>query len=164
MEEIKIYKSFWKFDLGMALILTFIIWGIYMLVNKEDGYKAGPMIVIGMFSIFAVVSAVRFARRRPHLIISDYALTVNSDEPWQVLFEEVESFIPSKYNGQDVIGVRYKQGTANWASEDEISSSQKSRVRYPENLHPGKPYEIYVSDLTVRCQSLCDMLNQKLRN
>jgi hypothetical protein len=31
-------------------------------------------------------------------------------------------------------------------------------------LHPGKPYEIYVSDLSVRCQSLCEMLNQRLRN
>lgn len=164
MEEIKIYKSFWKFDLGMALMLTFIIWGIYMLVNKEDGYKAGPIIVIGMFSILAVVSVVRFARRRPHLIISENALTVNTDEPWQVSFKEVESFIPSKCNGQDVIGVRYKQGTPNWASEEAICSSQKSRIRYPENLHPGKPYEIYVSDLSVRCQSLCEMLNQRLRN
>lgn len=164
MEEIKIYKSFWKFDLGMALMLTFIIWGIYMLLNKEDGYKAGAMIVIGMFFILAVVSVIRFARRRPHLTISEKALTVNTDEPWQVPFEEVESFVPSKYNGQDVISVRYKQGTPNWASEEEISSSQKSRVRYPENLHPGKPYEIYVSDLTVRCQQLCDMLNDRLRN
>ena len=126
MEEIKIYKSFWKFDLGMALMLTFIIWGIYMLVNKEDGYKAGPIIVIGMFSILAVVSVVRFARRRPHLIISDNALTVNTDEPWQVSFKEVESFIPSKCNGQDVAKISDTAGKGMCKNQEYVDYLQRA--------------------------------------
>ena len=46
--------------------------------------------------------------------------------------------------------------------EDEILDSRKSRVRYPENLHPGKPYEIYANGLEMKGQQLCDLLNQRL--
>lgn len=161
-EKIKVYRSFWKFDLGLALCLTFIIWGVYMFQNKEGAYKAGPMILILMFSIFAVCSIIRMIWKRPKLIITDEAVTVNAHDPWVVRFEDVQSFHAFKYNGQDVIGVRYKQGSENWAPEEEIMNSRKSRVRYPENLHPGKPYEIYVTDLSMTCLQLCDLLNERI--
>lgn len=80
-----------------------------------------------------------------------------------MLFNDVESFYPTRYNGQDIIGVRYKQGTENWKPEEEILDSRKSRIRYPENLHPGKPYEIYVHDLEIKGQQLCDLLNQMIQ-
>ena len=38
MNEIKVYESYWKFDLGLALSVTFIAWGVYLLLNKEDAY------------------------------------------------------------------------------------------------------------------------------
>lgn len=82
-----------------------------MFQNKEGAYKAGPMILILMFSIFAVCSIIRMIWKRPKLIITDEAVTVNAHDPWVVRFEDVQSFHAFKYNGQDVIGVRYKQGT-----------------------------------------------------
>ena len=162
MEEIKVYRSFWKFDLGLALCLTFIAWGVYMFQSKDDEYKAGPIILIIMFSIFAICSIIRYLRRRPKLIISDKSVTVNTEEPWVVRFEDVESFYTFQYNGHDVIGVRYKQATEYWALDEDIMNSRKARIRYPENLHPGKPYEIYVADLSMKCQPLCDLLNERL--
>ena len=161
-EEIKVYQSFWKLDLGLALSLTFIIWGVYMFQNKGDAYKAGPMILIIMFSIFAIMSFIRMIWKRPKLIITNEAVTVNTNEPWTVRFEDVESFYSFKHKGQDVIGIRYKQGTENWASEEEIKESRNSRVRYPENLHPGKPYEIYITDFSIKCPQLCDLLNERI--
>ena len=163
MEDIKVYKSFWKYDLGLALSLTFIVWGVYMFQNKDDAYKAGPMILIVMFGIFAFCTIIRYIWRRPKLEITDEAVRVNSDEAWEVRFEDVESFDTFKYNGHDVIEVRYKQGSENWAPEEEIIDSRKSRVRYPENLHPGKPYEIYVTGLSMKCEQLCDILNGRIR-
>lgn len=161
-EEIKIYKSFWKYDLGLALSLTFIVWGVYMFQNKEGAYKAAPMILIVMFCIFAISTILRYMFRRPKLTVTDKAVTVNASEAWDVRFEDVEAFSTFKYNGHDVIGVRYKKGSENWASEEEIVNSRKNRIRYPENLHPGKPYEIYVTDLTMKCQQLCDILNERI--
>lgn len=163
MDTIKIYKSFWKFDLGLALSLTFIIWGVYMFQNKEDDYMAGPMILLLMFGIFAACSIIRMIWKRPKLTITDEAVTVNANDLWVVRFEDVESFHAFKYNGQDVIGVRYKQCSENWAPEEEIMNSRKSRVNYPDNLHPGKPYEIYVTDLSMKCLQLCDLLNGKIK-
>ena len=161
-EEIKVYHSFWKFDLGLSLSLTFIVWGVYMFQNKGDVYEAGPMILIIMFSIFAIISFIRMIWKRPKLIITEEMVTVNTNEPWTVRFEDVESFYSFKYNGQDVIGVRYKQGAENWAPEEEIKESRDSRVRYPENLHPGKPYEIYVTDFSMKSPRLCDLLNERI--
>ena len=69
---------------------------------------------------------------------------------------------PLIHNGQDVIGVRYKQGAENWAPEEEIKESRDSRIRYPENLHPGKPYEIYVTDFSMKSPRLCDLLNGRI--
>lgn len=163
MEGIKVYRSFWKYDLGLALSLTLIIWGIYMFQNKEGAYKAGPIILIAMFGIFAICTIIRYIWRRPKLIITDKAVTVNTYEPWEVRFEDVESFTVAKYQGQEIIEVIFKQGTENWAPQEDIMNSRKSRVRYPENLHPGRPYEIYVADLSMRCQQLCDMLNERIK-
>ena len=80
-EKIIIYRSFWKFDLGLALSLTFIIWGVYMFQNKDGAYKAGPVILVLMFSIFAVCSIIRMIWKRPKLIITDEAVTVNANDP-----------------------------------------------------------------------------------
>ncbi len=161
MEKIKIYKSFWKLDLGLALCLTFGLWGGYMLRNEKWEFKAGPIILIIMFGIFAIVTVIRYIWRRPQLIITDKAVTVNTYDPWEVRFEDVESFSSLKHKGLEVIAIRYKQGTEHWAPEEEIENSRRARVRYPENLHPGKPYEIYVAGLSLDCQQICDILNDR---
>lgn len=162
MNEIKVYESYWKFDLALALSVTFIAWGVYLLLNKEDAYKAGPMIIIIMFSIFAIRSIIRWICKRPKLTITNETVTVNADEPWEIHFKDIDSFHLFKYNGHDVIGVRYKQGTEYWAQEEEIVNSRKNRIKYPENLHPGKPYEIYVTNLSMKGQQLCDLLNERV--
>ncbi len=163
IEKIKIYKSFWKFDLALALSLTFIAWGVYMFQNRDDAYKAGPMIVILMFCIFAISYIIRWICKRPKLVITDETVTVNTDEPWDVHFEDVDAFHLFKYKGYDVIGVRYKQGSEYWTSEEEILNGREDRRRYPENLHPGKPYEIYIADLSMKGPQLCDLLNERIR-
>lgn len=160
METIKVYESYWKSDTDLAWSLTICIWAVYAIL--KSGYEYSGMILLGMFGFFVVINILKRIWRKPRLIVYDSAVKVNTSEPWSVLFNDVESFYPTRYNGQDVIGVRYKQGTELWKPEDEILDSRKSRVRYPENLHPGKPYEIYANGLEMKGQQLCDLLNQRL--
>lgn len=160
MEAIKVYESFWKNDNRLAVSLTLCIWAVYMILKSQTEYSG--MILLGMFGFFVFISIINYVWRKPKLIIFDKVLKVNSPEPWVVHLNDVESFYPTIYRGQEIIGVCYKQGTENWKPEEEIVNSRKSRIRYPENLHPGKPYEIYVSNLAMTCQQLCDLLNGRV--
>jgi len=160
METIKVYESYWKSDMDLALSLTICIWAVYTIL--KSGYEYSGMILLGLFGFFVIVNILKRIWRKPKLIIYDEGIKVNTSESWTVLFNDVESFYPTRYNGQEVVGVRYKQGTASWKPEEEILDSWKSRIRYPENLHPGKPYEIYVTDLEIKGQQLCDLLNQRI--
>ena len=162
METIKVYESFWNSDNRLALSLTFCIWAVYMILESQSEHSG--LILLGMFGIFAISTILNYIWRKPKLIIYDQVIKVNSPEPWVVHLNDVEVFYPTSYRGQEAIGVCYKQGTENWKPEEEIVESRKSRIRYPENLHPGKPYEIYVTGLSMRCQQLCDMLNERLEN
>ena len=162
METIKVYESFWNSDNRLALSLTFCIWAVYIILESQ--YEYSGLILLGMFGIFAVSTILDYIRRKPKLIIYEKVLKVYSPEPWVVHLNDVEVFYPTSYRGQEAIGVCYKQGTENWKPEEKIVESRKSRIRYPENLHPGKPYEIYVTGLSMRCQQLCDMLNERLEN
>ena len=160
MEIIKVYESSWRNDTGLALSLTFTIWGVYMILTSRSE-NIGMLLVI-VFGLFVINAIIKYIWRKPKLIIYDEAVKVNAPEPWEVYFNDVESFYPTHYNGHDVIGVRYKQGTERWKDEEEIVDSRKFRIRYPENLRPGKPYEIYVTDLEIKGQQLCDLLNQRI--
>ena len=160
MGTIKVYESFWKSDTRLALSLTICIWAIYSILKSQDEYSG--LILSGMFGLFAASTIFSYFWRKPRLIIYDQVLKVNSPEPWVVHFDDVEVFYPTNYHGQEAIGICYKKDTENWKPEEEVRETRKSRIRYPENLHPGKPYEIYVTDLSLRCQQLCDMLNERL--
>ena len=160
MEAIKVYESFWKSDNRLALSLTICIWAVYSILKSQ--YEYSGMILLGMFGFFVISTIFSYFWRKPRLIIYDQVIKVNSPEPWVVRFNEVEAFYPTRHRGQEAIGVCYKQGTENWKPEEEIRETRNSRIRYPENLHPGKPYEIYVTDLSLKCQQLCDMLNERL--
>ena len=160
METIKIYESFWNNDTRLAASLTVCIWAVYMILKSQSAYSG--TILLGMFGFFLLITIFNYLWRKPKLIIFDQVIKVNSPDPWVVHLNDVESFYPTIYRGQEAIGVCYKQGTEYWKPEEEIANSRKWRIRYPENLHPGKPYEIYAGGLQMTCQQLCEMLNERL--
>ena len=160
METIKIYESFWNNDTRLAASLTVCIWAVYMILKSQSAYSG--TILLGMFGFFLLITIFNYLWRKPKLIIFDKVIKVNSQDPWVVHLNDVESFYPTIYRGQEAIGVCYKQGTEYWKPEEEIANSRKWRIRYPENLHPGKPYEIYAGGLQMTCKQLCEMLNERL--
>ena len=44
-------------------------------------------------------------------------------------------------------------------SDEEIENGRIFRIRYPENLHPGQPYDIYVTGLAKKPQEILEILN-----
>ena len=100
--------------------------------------------------------------RKPKLIITDYSVTINADEPWEVFFEEVDSFYLSHFKNQELICIRYKKDVEAGISDLEIENGRIFRIRYPENLHPGQPYDIYVTGLAKKPQEILEILNHSV--
>ena len=98
METIKVYESYWKSDTDLAWSLTICIWAVYAIL--KSGYEYSGMILLGMFGFFVVINSLKRIWRKPRLIVYDSAVKVNTSEPWSVLFNDVESFYPTRYNGR----------------------------------------------------------------
>ena len=163
MEKIRIYTSVWKPILAITLSFAFLIWGIYLLNNAESNFKAGPAILKGMFAIYTANFVIGLIWRKPKLIISDESVMVNTYEPWEVRFDEVDSFYLARFKRQDVIGIRYKKDVEAGITDEEIAAERKARVKYPENLHPGQPYDIYVTGMSMKPQEILKLLNEQLK-
>ena len=69
----------------------------------------------------------------------------------------VQDYLAGK--GRKIIGIRYKDNIADGITDVEIAKGRKERRKSPLT---GYPYEIYVGDLAMPQQKLCDLLNSKL--
>ncbi|MBQ6205257.1 MAG: hypothetical protein IJK46_14370 [Prevotella sp.] len=48
-------------------------------------------------------------------------------------------------------------------NNQEIESNRIFRIRYPENLHPDAPYDIYVTGLSKKPQEILNLLNEHIK-
>ena len=145
MKKIKIYSKNWnRIVLPAFAILTLIL----LVLGIKMAHNSG--------SEFNVI-------RKPKLIITDYSVTINADEPWEVFFEEVDSFYLSHFKNQELICIRYKKDVEAGISDLEIENGRIFRIRYPENLHPGQPYDIYVTSLAKKPQEILEILNNLVK-
>ena len=162
MKKIKIYGSKFSPIAGIIMLFAFMVGCMFGMYQSGGKSNSGILIPAMIYALYAAISIVAFAIRKPKLIISDYSVMVNTYVPWEVCFEEVDSFYPTSYKGQDVIGIRYKKdieaGTTIEEVEDGISMRKKTL------LNPGEPYDIYVSGLSKTPQEICNLLNQRLKD
>ena len=160
MKKIKIYGSKFNPIAGIIMFFAFMTGCMFAIYQSGGKSNSGIMIPAMMFALSAAISIVAFAIRKPKLIISDYSVMVNTYVPWEVCFEEVDSFYPTSYKGQEMIGIRYKKdieaGITIEDVEDGISARKKTL------LNPGEPYDIYVSGLAKKPKDILNLLNQQL--
>ena len=164
MEKIKIYSKNWSRIILPAfafIIVVGIVLGIK--IHQDAGHKFNPMFMAILLAFVIANYIIASVIRKPKLIITDYSVTINADEPWEVCFEEVDSFYASHFKKQEVICIRYKKDVEAGISDQEIENNRIFRIRYPENLHPGAPYDIYVTGLAKKPQEILDLLNEKLK-
>ena len=162
MKKIKIYGSKFSPIAGIIMLFAFMVGCMFGMYQSGGKSNSGILIPAMIYALYAAISIVAFAIRKPKLIISDYSVMVNTYVPWEVCFEEVDSFYPTSYKGQDVIGIRYKKdieaGTTIEEVEDGISMRKKTL------LNPGEPYDIYVTGLSKKPKDILKLLNERLKD
>lgn len=161
MENIVVYPS--KKQHIIVLIGVIVLIAILVVFDRLSPDPLSPMIwlIVAAPSLVPIGRTVYYLiTNRPCMFITDESIKVNSKEPWEVRFADVESFYPVTYRGYHLIGIRYKKDSANWKPDDEIEEGRKERILTREC--PGAPYEIPADRLSVKRQQLLELLNDRL--
>ena len=162
MKKIKIYGSKFSPIAGIIMLFAFMVGCMFGMYQSGGKSNSGILIPAMIFALYAAISIVAFAIRKPKLIISDYSVMVNTYVPWEVCFEEVDSFYPTSYKGEDVIGIRYKKDVETGITIEEVEDGISLRKK--TLLNPGEPYDIYVTHLAKKPKDILNLLNQRLNN
>ena len=160
MKKIKIYGSKYSPIAGIIMFFAFMVGCMFGMYQSGGKSNNGIIIPAMIFSLYAAIGIITFVIRKPKLIISDYSVMINTNVPWEVLFEEVDSFYPTSYKGQDVIGIRYKKDIEAGITIEEVEDGLSMRKK--TLLNPGEPYDIYVTDLSKKPKDILNLLNQRI--
>lgn len=161
MKKIKIYGSKWNPIAGIIMFFAFMVGCMFGMYHSGGQSGSGIVIPVMIFALNTAFCIVALAIRKPKLIITDYSVMVNTYMPWEVLFEEVASFYPTSYKGQNVIGIRYKKDIETGMTVDEVEDGLSARAR--TLLNPGEPYDIYVTGLSKKPKDILSLLNERLK-
>ena len=161
MKKVKIYGSKFSPIVGIIMFFAFMVGCVFSMYQSGGKSNSGLMIPAMMFALSAAISIVAFVIRKPKLIISDYSVMVNTYVPWEVCFEEVDSFYPTSFKGQEVICIRYKKDVEAGVTIEEVEDGISLRAK--TLLNPGEPYDIYVSGLAKKPKDIFNLLNEKLK-
>ena len=162
MKKIKIYRSKFNPIAGIIMLFAFMVGCMFGMYQSGGKSNNGIIIPAMIFALYAAISIVAFAIRKPKLIISDYSVMINTNVPWEVCFEEVDSFYPTSYKGLDVIGIRYKKDIEAGITIEEVEDGISMRKK--TLLNPGEPYDIYVTGLSKKPKDILNLLNQRLKD
>lgn len=162
MKKIKIYGSKQNPIIGIVMFFAFMAGCMFSMYQSGGKSNSGIMIPAMMFALSAAISIVAFAIRKPKLIISDYSVMINTNVPWEVCFEEVDSFYPTSYKGEEMICIRYKKDVEAGVTIEEVEDGISLRKK--TLLNPGEPYDIYVTGLAKKPKDILNLLNERLNN
>lgn len=160
MKKIKIYGSKFSPIVGIIMFFAFMVGCMFGMYQSGGKSNNGIIIPAMIFALYAANGIIAFVIRKPKLIISDYSVMINTNVPWEVCFEEVDSFYPTSYKGQDVIGIRYKKDIEAGITIEEVENGISMRKK--TLLNPGEPYDIYVSGFSKKPKDILNLLNLRI--
>ena len=162
MEEIRIYHSLWKTGLVILICFVFAALGIYSLVVHPE--KSGFVFWVGFlfFSFGGIFMLWLILKERitgkPYYLVTDESIIMNSGlKAWEVCFADVESF----FLMGKMIGIRYKKEKEIQKMED--ANGLGRLVRHFNQRIGGSQEHLYVSNMTMNPQKLCDLLNERVK-
>lgn len=161
MEDIAVYPA--KKRMVVALIVIIVLTAMFFILALCAPSRIAPLswVFIAIPSLIPICRAIYLLfKYRPCMFITNEGIKVNSKEPWEVHFTDVEQFIPISHRGYKLIGIRYKKNTPCWKSEEEMEEDRKERMLCQE--HPGAPYEILAENLSMSREELLEVLNKRL--
>ena len=162
MEEIRIYHSLWKNGLLILICFAFAGLGVHSLIVHPE--KSGIVFCLcilffglgGLFMLWLILR--ERITDKPYYVVTDESVTMNSGlKAWEVRFDDVESFF---LVGKMMIGIRYKKDREIQKMED--ASCLGRIVRHFNQRIGGSQEHLYVSDMTMKPQELCDLLNKRV--
>ena len=159
MKKIKIYGSKWNLIVGIVMFFFFMTECMFGMYHSEHNNWSVIAIPATMFALNTAFCIIALATRKPKLSITDFSVMVNTNVPWEVLFEEVDSFYPTSYKGEDVIGIRYKKDIEDGLTIEEVEDGISMRKK--TLLNPGEPYDIYVTGLSKKPKDILNLLNER---
>ena len=148
--------------MGIVLFFAFMTACMFGFYHSENKSFNGVLIPAMVFALYAAIGIIALVIRKPQLIISDYSVMINTYVPWEVRFEEVDSFYPTSYKGQEVICIRYKKDVEAGITTKEVEDGLSLRKK--TLLNPGEPYDIYVSGLSKKPKDILNLLNERLKD
>ena len=160
MKKIKIYGYKWKPIWGIVMFFAFMAACMFGMYHSGNNNISGIVTPASIFALNAAFCIIALVTKKPKLIISDYSVMVNTYMPWEVYFEEVDSFYPTSYKGQEVICIRYKKDIEAGLTVEEVEDGIS--LRRKTLLNPGEPYDIYVSGLSKKPKDILNLLNERL--
>ena len=155
MEEIKVYRSVWKYALAISCAALAVVCGI--LVLDKNPFKAwGIILLIGGGGLYMTFLLIRErVMDRPYLIIAEKKVIVSAGwKTQEINFSDVEAFSLVGKN----IRIKYKVVAEVRECED---SNWLSNLMC-DFLSTGCLKSIAAADLTIYPQPLCDLLNERL--
>ena len=160
MKKIKIYGYKWKPIWGIVMFFAFMAACMFGMYHSGNNNISGIVTPASIFALNAAFCIIALVTKKPKLIISDYSVMVNTYMPWEVYFEEVDSFYPTSFKGQEVICIRYKKDIEAGLTVEEVEDGIS--LRRKTLLNPGEPYDIYVSGLSKKPKDILNLLNERL--
>lgn len=161
MGDITVYPA--KKRIVVALIVVIVLTALFFILALCTPSRIAPLswLFIAMPCLIPVCRAVYLLYKyRPFMFITNEGIKVNSKEPWEVRFADVEQFIPISHRGYQLIGIRYKKNTPCWKSDEEMGEDRKERMLCQE--HPGAPYDILAENLSMSREELLEVLNKRI--
>ena len=161
MEDITVYPA--KKRLVVVLIAVIMLTALFFILGLCAPTRIAPLswLFIAIPCLIPTCRAVyQLYKYRPCMFITNKGIKVNSKEPWEIRFADVEQFIPISHRGYELIGIRYKKDTPKWKSEEEMEEDRKERMLCQE--HPGAPYDIPAEHLSMSRDELLEALNKRL--
>lgn len=162
MEEIRIYHSLWKNGILILVCFAFAALGIHTLIvhpEKMGFWLWMGLLFFGLGGLFMLwLILMERITDKPYYVVTDESVTMNSGlKAWEVRFADVERF----FLAGKMIGIRYNKDREIQKMEE---ASMLGRIIRRFNQRIGDAQEhLYVSNMTMKPQELCDLLNKRVK-
>ncbi|MBP5393462.1 MAG: hypothetical protein J6Y59_06575 [Bacteroidaceae bacterium] len=166
MEKVKIYYSLWRMLLLILASILFVLAGIFILHMHNNMFQlVAGWVSILFFGFCGIAFLCSFLKERlfdqPHLTITDEELTYRRVKTSHVRFADVASFEVRKLGDNEFIAINYKPNVERQKMQDAsifgflLRSMNKQLINAQESIS--------VSDISMKADELCQLLNEKLK-
>lgn len=172
--EIKIYQSYWKNLLLFLCCMLFAVGGVDMITDGTESRKFVIKIIVGCLGVIffgggglflGVITLYNTIKRIPYLII--YEDRVEQYVQFKAAYDtiyyaDVKSFRLININGAMHIAIDYKDPYILKKQKSKTTSGIVKRLMAYNFKVTGGIATIYVSNLSMKGEDICRLLNERL--